>query len=76
MSTLTEIENAVVSLPEAQQENLLRWLQTRLSPSPVTAPGKANSWLRNARGSVRLAVGKSADDLPMDYYAAKHGLNS
>jgi len=40
---------------------------------PVT--GKASEWLRSAKGSVRLAVGESVDDLRMDYYAAKHGVN-
>ena len=75
MSTLVEIEKAVEVLPPVQQENLLLWLQSRLARTPVTAPGKASAWLRSARGSVRLAAGKSADDLRMDYYAAKHGLN-
>ena len=36
-----------------------------------TTPGKAGEWVRSARGSVRLA----ADDVRMDYYAVKHGLN-
>ncbi len=77
MSTLMEIENAVTTLPPQQQENLLLWLQTRLSArEPVTALGKAAVWLRTARGSVRQAAGKTADDLRMDYYVAKHGLES
>lgn len=39
------------------------------------APGKASEWVRSARGSVRLAANETADDVRMDYYAAKYGLN-
>jgi len=39
------------------------------------ATGKASEWLRSAKGSVRLAPGESVDDLRMDYYATKHGVN-
>lgn len=77
MSTLAEIENAVESLPSAEKESLLRWLQSHLAARPAApSPGKAVAWVRNARGSVRDAAGKSADELRMDYYAAKHGLKS
>jgi hypothetical protein len=40
-----------------------------------TAPGKASEWARSARGSVRLEANETADDVRMDYYAAKYGLN-
>lgn len=66
MSTLVEIENAVESLPSAEQENLLRWLQSRLAARAVTATGHAAAWLRGARGSVRDVEGKSADELRME----------
>ena len=75
MSTLVEIENAVVSLPTAQQEDLLLWLKSRLERAPLAAAGKAGAWVRQARGSVRHAEGRSADELRMEHYAAKHGLN-
>ncbi len=75
MSTLVEIEKAVEVLPPVQQKNLLLWLQSRLARAPVTVPGKASAWLHSARGSVRQSDGRSADDMRMDYYAAKHGLN-
>lgn len=39
------------------------------------APGKAGEWVRSARGTVRLATNETADDVRMDYYAAKYGLN-
>lgn len=39
------------------------------------APCKASEWARSARGSVRLAANETADDVRMDYYAAKYGLN-
>lgn len=39
------------------------------------ASGKVGEWARSARGSVRLAANETADDVRMDYYAAKHGLN-
>jgi len=39
------------------------------------AAGKASEWLRSAKGSVQLAPGESVDDLRMDYYATKHGVN-
>jgi hypothetical protein len=48
MSTLTEIENAVVSLPSAQQANLLLWLQTRLAHAPAAVtvrPADRRSWM-------------------------------
>jgi len=74
MSTLTEIENVVESLPAVQQESLLRWLQTRLAARAGIAPGKAGVWVHSARGSVLHAGGKSADELRMEHLAAKHGL--
>ena len=43
----------------------------RIDAIQKTAVGKAGEWVRSARGSVRLA----ADDVRMDYYAVKHGLN-
>ena len=46
----------------------------RADSSPPLA-GKASEWLRSAKGSVRLAPGESVDDLRMDYYAAKNGVN-
>lgn len=39
------------------------------------APGKASEWVRSARGSVRLPPNVTVDDVRMDYYAVKHGLN-
>jgi hypothetical protein len=48
MSMLTEIENAVVSLPSAQQENLLLWLQSRLAHAPAAVAVRATdrrSWI-------------------------------
>jgi len=36
--------------------------------------GKASEWLRSAKGSVRPTGGESADDLRMEYYAAKYGV--
>lgn len=39
------------------------------------APGKASEWVRSARGSMRLAANETADDVRMDYYAAKYDLN-
>ncbi len=47
---------------------------SRADASPL-ATGKASEWLRSAKGSVNLAPGESVDDLRMDYYAAKHGVN-
>ena len=76
MSTLVEIENAVESLPSVEQEHLLRWLQSRHAARTVTATGSAAEWVRTARGSVRDVAGKSADELRMEYYAAKHGLKA
>jgi hypothetical protein len=74
MSTLVEIENAVESLPSVEQEHLLRWLQSRLTARTMTAMDSAAEWVRTARGSVRDVAGKSADELRMEYYAAKYGL--
>ncbi len=39
------------------------------------APGKASEWVRSARGSVRLAADETANDVRMEYYAGKYGLN-
>jgi hypothetical protein len=47
---------------------------SRADDKPPVA-GKASEWLRSAKGSVRLAPGESVDDLRMDYYSAKHGVN-
>ena len=41
-------------------------------PAPRTA--SAREWAKQARGSVRLAPGESADDARMAYYAEKHGV--
>lgn len=49
---------------------------SRTDAASKAAPGKAGAWLRSARGSVRQAADRFANDLRMDYYAAKHGLNS
>lgn len=76
MSTLVEIENAVESLPSVQQETLLRWLQSRLAARTATATGSASEWVRSALGSVRNVAGKSADELRMEYYAAKYDLKA
>ena len=38
------------------------------------ANGAASDWLRTAKGSVRAAVGESADDVRMTYYTAKYGV--
>ncbi len=48
---------------------------SRTDTAGKLGPGKASAWLRSSRGSVRNETGKSADELRMDYYAAKHGLN-
>jgi hypothetical protein len=48
---------------------------SRMDAIQKTAPGKASDWVRSAKGSVRLAANETADDVRMDYYAAKHGLN-
>jgi hypothetical protein len=48
MSTLVEIEEAVTSLPSSQQENLLRWLQTKLANNSgrvSPAPADTRAWL-------------------------------
>ncbi|EDY22396.1 hypothetical protein CfE428DRAFT_0521 [Chthoniobacter flavus Ellin428] len=34
----------------------------------------ATEWLRHAKGSVRLETGETANDVRMEYYAAKYGL--
>ncbi len=36
MSTLVQIGSAVARLPAEQQKSLLRWLQDRLTETPVT----------------------------------------
>src|SRR5438552_2542169 len=43
-------------------------------PAVSHGQGKASEWLRMAKGSVRAAVGESADDARMAYYTAKYGL--
>ena len=53
MSTLVEIESAVVTLPPQQQESLLLWLQSRLRGTPMPAAksgATSQEWLK------RLAV--------------------
>jgi hypothetical protein len=76
MSGLVDIEKAVSSLPTAQQEDLLRWLQSKLAAGePKKTSGKAAEWVREAKGSVRLSPGESADDVRLDYYTTKYGLN-
>ena len=50
-------------------------VQISRSDTNLPANGKASEWLRSAKGSVRFAPGESVDDLRMDYYAAKHGVN-
>jgi transcriptional regulator with AAA-type ATPase domain len=49
VSTLTEIENAVSSLPPIQQENLLRWLETRINSRSGPNSGRVSrdEWLSN-----------------------------
>jgi hypothetical protein len=48
----------------------------RAGEMPLTGrrSGKAGAWLRTAKGSVRAAVGESANDMRLAYYAAKYGL--
>ncbi len=50
MNNITEIEAAIEKLPEAQVEQLARWLETlrlrRMTPPPV------ETWLQRARGAA------------------------
>jgi hypothetical protein len=81
MSTLAEIEAAADALPIEQKEALLHFLAERLQRKPESqtgdtqrpsAQGAAADWLRTAKGSVRVAPGQTADDLRMEFYAAKY----
>jgi len=46
----------------------------REEDEPAARRGKASDWLRNARGSVRLQPGETADDARMAFYTEKYGL--
>jgi hypothetical protein len=37
--------------------------------------GIISQWLRSAKGSVRLEPGESVDDVRMDFYSTKYGLD-
>jgi hypothetical protein len=83
MSTLAEIEAAADSLSQGEKEALLYFLVSRLGsveegasgfPSVATQHGKVSEWLRTAKGSVRTAVGETAEDIRMEYYSAKYGV--
>ena len=50
---------------------------TAVSADAALTPGRAGAvsqWVKQARGSVRLAPGESADDARMAYYAEKYGV--
>lgn len=36
--------------------------------------GKAEEWVRTAKGSVQAALGQTADDLRMEFYQSKYGV--
>ncbi|MCX6879718.1 MAG: hypothetical protein NTW21_38830 [Verrucomicrobia bacterium] len=67
MSTLTNIERTVTSLPPSQQRSLLVWLQAALAPSPVpTAKPRAvrEAWLQSlAERRERGRTGKTGTPL-------------
>ena len=65
MSTLTEIESAVASLPVSQQELLLRWLAGKLHGRPT---GPASLIVEN--GSPVLVAPPGAPEMTTDQVKA------
>lgn len=46
----------------------------RGDPVPAHRAGQASTWLRSAKGSIRLAPGESVDDARLAHLRRKHGL--
>lgn len=82
MSTLAEIEAAAESLSQGEKEALLQFLAARLESTPEALSGfpsakprgKVSEWLRAAKGSVRAAAGEAEEDLRIEYFSAKYGV--
>ncbi len=46
----------------------------RHDPLVASPEGRASDWIQSAKGSVRLSPGEDAEDVRMDFYAAKYGV--
>jgi hypothetical protein len=85
MTTITTIPTGCLGGLDVRQGDTLRILASRgnelvveLRRDTASEPrssGIISQWLRSARGSVRLEPGESADDVRMDYYSTKFGLD-
>lgn len=59
MTTITEIEAAIEKLPDAQIDELARWLEARRQLR--VSPPLVENWLKSARGAA--IPGIKTDDL-------------
>jgi hypothetical protein len=68
VSTLTDIERTVTSLPPSQQHSLLIWLQSLLATSPAQSANPRavrEAWLQSlAERRERGRTGKTGTPLP------------
>jgi hypothetical protein len=85
MSTITTIATECLSGLDVQLGDTLRILAARdnewiveihrNAASEPPCSGSISQWLRSARGSVKLQPGESVDDVRVDYYSKKYGLD-